>query len=263
MSQAAVDKLRKRRRDDDEYDVPTVTTLLRKRNRSHAIHGQNLPVARKLEVLDREGLQQLIGDLIQLHPEIETTLVNQIPTRPTVEQCIDIIRAKYDDVIAHLPYKCSVELDYLYLRVKPYIRELLACMLDFILHFLPPVETDITNLITFLEAATSVLDQLPNFTNLEFQYTQQTAYEQVANTWLLVVLVDADDETQRQKARLLTKMDALECLERHNTHARGKFNPVIEYLKSHVDDAAPAPAPGFSDLITVDYSKYCTPTVSD
>lgn len=263
MSQAAVDKLRKRRRDDDDHDPVSVLPLPRKRNRSHIIHGQNLPVARKLEVLDREGLQQLIGDLIQLHPEIETTLVNQIPTRPTVEQCINIIRAKYDDVIAHLPYKCTVELDYLYLRVKPYIRELLACMLDFILHFLPPVETDITNLITFLEAATSVLDQIPNFTNLEFQYTQQTAYEQVANTWLLVVLGDADDDTQRQKARLLTKMDALECLARHNRHARGKFDAVIDYLKSHSHDAAATPAPGFSDLITVDYSKYCTPAVSD
>ncbi|CAN3371132.1 tethering factor for nuclear proteasome Sts1p [Diutina catenulata] len=230
-----------------------------KRTKVPRIHGQRLPVARMMEVMDRDQLQRMLGELMHHHPEIEDTIVHRIAPRPRVDDCIELLRQKLADVGAHLPYKCDHESDYSYLRVKPRISELLQTMSDFVLHFLPPVETDVCNSLAFLEAATSVLDDLPNFTSLEFQFTRQTAYEQLANTWMLVVSCDGDDASQAAKARQLTKMAVLDRLSRHNVFARGKFDAVIEFLKAHQSQQELVAQQGvLGDLITLDYSNYRT-----
>lgn len=245
-----------------------------KRSRTPRIIGQPLPTNRLIEVLDKHSLQSLLTNLIQYHPEIQNT-IHKLSPKPTLISSIELIKEKFDDILNHLPYKCDIESDYSYLRIKPHLQEFLECLSDFILSFLPPIELNIITSLTFLHEITNLLHNLPNFSNNEFQYTRSMAYEQIANTWLIVVSSqqqqrdDKEDspstssgttEDCKQIITIIHEYDLLDKLAKHNEISRNKFIKVIDYLKSELEqdeliNHATSNNP-LSDMITVDYSNY-------
>ncbi|ODV79194.1 tethering factor for nuclear proteasome STS1 [Suhomyces tanzawaensis NRRL Y-17324] len=262
-----------------------------KKSKTPKILGQTLPVTRLIEVLDQKALQNLLLDLVQIHPEIASTIHNRSP-KPTVQNSLLLLKEKFQNIISHLPYKCDIESDYSYLRVKSHLNEFLNCLSDFILHFLPPIETNTPNSLIFLDHITDLIHELPNFTNNEFQYTRQLAYEQIANAWFIVLnqkiqyegsesqsdsysgLVSIenfeDPENSLKLIKIIEDLNLQEKLEKHNEQSNGKFKVILEFIKSEINlvemfnnamnnlnnGADGSPSNVFGDLITVDYSKF-------
>ncbi|KAK6459537.1 tethering factor for nuclear proteasome STS1 [Scheffersomyces xylosifermentans] len=260
-----------------------------KKSKTPKILGQNLPITRLIEVLDHKTLQGLLHDLVQTHPEIGNT-INKLSPKPSVQNSINLLKEKFEDIGRHLPYKCDVESDYSYLRIKPYLNEFLSCLSDFILNFLPPIELNIIHSLTFLHLITNLIHDLPNFTNNEFQYTRTMAYEQIANTWLIVLSQNiqdsidgdvpasagstsssADDSATENSIKLVKvvqELDLEEKLNKHNELSHGKFKVALEFLKSEMEQVEmfnhaltsgqnSASGSGvLGDLITVNYSNF-------
>ena len=266
-----------------------------KRTRTPKISGQKLPVSRLVEVLDRESLQNLLQTLFQQNPEIINT-VDRVSPKPGVKECVELLKQKFDCIMAHLPYKCDMESDYSYMRVKPYLNEFLNCLSDFILNFLPPTEQNCFISFKFLDESSELIHKLPNFSNSEFQYTKLMAYEQLTNTWLIVInhCLKCDDSfnphggnavspgdvavpsspspvssstTQHSECnvrlvKIVNSLNLREKLVRHNSASRGKFKVVIECIDTEIENyerfnhTLNNGNGVLSDLITVDYSNF-------
>lgn len=250
----------KRRRDDETYTSSYSVSSIGKRSRTEKISGQRLPVSRLIEVLDHNSVKSLISDLLILHPEIENS-ISKIAKRPSKKESIKLLQSKLDDITSNLPYKYDLNSDYSYLRVKPFILEFLNTTSDFILNFIPPIESDITTSLNFLSTTTSLFNDLPPFSSSEFNYIKSTAYEQLANTWLLcLTLPDENIESLTSLIKMVDQLDLLNQLTQFNTHSSGKFDHVLHYLKSQLDQFDKLNSMGTTnsvlDMINVDYSNY-------
>lgn len=264
---------RKRRFDDDapkpqKLGPRTVATPSSryKRTKTPRITGQNLPIPRLIEVLDRKSLQSLLDNLVQTHPEVAET-IQKLSPKPSAKDSLALVKEKFTCITHHLPYKCDVESDYLYVRVKLYLHEFLDCVSDFILNVLPPIETNISNSIQFLDSITSMIHQLPNFSNSEFQYTKNMAYNQIANTWLIVLSqrYQDDEENLESTVELIKVIEDLNLqhrLQHHNQRSSDKFKVVSDFVAAEVANydkitqSMSSQPLLLSDLITVDYSNY-------
>ncbi|KAL6449578.1 STS1 Tethering factor for nuclear proteasome STS1 [Candida maltosa Xu316] len=276
--------MKKRKRDDSadgnnthnlnaprRYIHPSTSTTTKfKKSKTPKISGQPLPLPRLIESLDKLKLQKVIEDLITIHPEIQSTLINISP-KPTLHDSLTLLKEKFDMIISHLPYKCDVESDYSYLRIKqPHLQEFFSCVSDFILNYLPPLETNMIHSLSFLHEITNLIHDLPNFTNQEFQYTKSTAYEQIANCWLIVLSQTDDDEALKKNdendlIKIISELNVVEKVHKHDDVSFNKFQKVIDYcnhkLEQHElimneNNSNGAVPSSLSDLITVDYSKY-------
>ena len=282
--------LKKRKREDtSDVNLPINNTISSrkfvhptasskyKRSKTPKIIGQPLPLHRLIESLDKSNLQKLVQDLIIIHPELQSTM-SKIAPKPTIQDSLDLLHEKFNMIISHLPYKCDVESDYSYLRIKPHLQEFLSCVSDFILNYLPPLESNMIHSLQFLEEVTKmIIHNLPNFTNQEFQYTKSTALDQLANCWL-IVLSQSDNNGEKEDVaadigvvvKVIQELELLEKLQKHNEVSLNKFQKVIDYcndkLEQHeliinngnaasVNNNGAVPA-SLSDLISVDYSKY-------
>lgn len=250
-----------------------------KKSRTPRILGQTLPINRLVEVLDHKSLQTVLDSLLVQHPEIAAT-VSKLAPRPSLANLLELIESKFRCISDHLPYKCDVESDYSYLRIKPHLNEFLNCLLDFILSLLPPVETSLLTSSKFLHSITSLIHTLPNFSNNEFQYTRSMAYEQILNAWLIVLSQkflleeDASDlEGQAQPQhnlehsveliKVIDELNLKECLQKHNEASLGKFSKTLDFIIAEVDNYEHLShtlhhngSNLLNDMITVDYSNF-------
>lgn len=250
-----------------------------KRARTSFMAGRPLPVSRLVEAMDKTQLKNVLETVIAQHPEVEQTIYKNV-RRPSTNAIIGLVRAKAAQIAAHLPYKCDIESDYSYIRVKPYLTEFLNCISDFILNLLPPMDFVLSHSCVILHVITGLIHELPNFSNTEFQYTKSVAYQQLANLWLIVLSwqnnpQDAEGacedvgsaEASLEWLKTVQNMKLLELVEKHNESSAGKFAAVVEHIKTELGthavlsnscspEAAAPQGSILSDLITVDYSSY-------
>lgn len=252
-----------------------------KKPKTLKILGSPLPVSRLIEALDHKGLQNLLDTLVKTDPEIALT-VQKLSIKPTIKNSIELIKEKFENIHSHFPYKCDTESDYSYLRIKPHLSEFLNCASDFILNILPPIETNISVSIEVLDTITNLIHDLPHFSNNEFQYTKSMAYEQIANTWLIVLSQRLQDDTNSQVyeesgelassnyessveiVKIIEELNLQHVLDTHNEKSMGKFKMVIDFMKSELDNYEQinqslnnGGSPNLiNDLITVDYSNF-------
>lgn len=238
-------------------------------------------MSRLIEALDHKGLQNLLDTLVKNDPEIALT-VQKLSVKPTIKNSIELIKEKFENIRNHFPYKCDTESDYSYLRIKPHLTEFLNCASDFILNILPPIETNISVSIEVLDTITNLIHDLPHFSNNEFQYTKSMAYEQIANTWLIVLsqrlqddtnsqvyeesgeLVSSNYESSVEIVKIIEELNLQHVLDTHNEKSLGKFKMVIDFIKSELDNYEQinqslnngGSSNLINDLITVDYSNF-------
>ncbi|CUM64964.1 uncharacterized protein PRCAT00002582001 [Priceomyces carsonii] len=246
-----------------------------KKSKTPKILGQPLPLNRLVEVLDHKSLQNLLHNLIQIHPEVSGT-VDKLCPKPTMSSSLALLKEKFDNIISHLPYKCDIESDYSYLRVKGYLNEFLNYLSDFILNYLPPNETNIVKSLTFMDLVTGMIHKLPNFSNTEFQYTKSMAYDQLSNTWLIALSQNKqclDDQSVGENGsetdistslvKILNELEIEEKLHKHNDLSMGRFNVALDFVKSEMENFEVLNRTLINngqslinDLITIDYSKF-------
>jgi len=206
-----------------------------KRTRVQRIIGQPLPTNRIIEVLDKKNLQHLLTNLINLHPEITQDVYHCAP-KPTVHCAIEVLSSKIDLIINNLPYKVDASSEYSYLRVKPLIEDFLSALSDYTLHFLPPVETQPSNSLEFLDQATNLLHKLPNFSKLSNNYFKELAYEQLSHTWCICLkeFIKSPNSTNNAGLLLLINNNWEAKLKRHNDDSNNKLEPVVEFFKDEI-----------------------------
>lgn len=209
-----------------------------------------------METLDKQALQQLIHTLVSTHPELAST-IDRVAESPSVKSQVDLVRSKKQDIIDNLPYKCDVESDYSYMRVKPYLSEFLSTVLDFILAVLPPMDVALSQACILLDEVTQMIHELPAFTNNEFQYSRNMAYEQIASSWQVLLAEGPASDL----CKVIRETHLIANLEMHDSVAQGKFASVLEFARaelaaSETRDTLPGGPSILSDLITMDYSNY-------
>lgn len=269
--------LKKRRFDDEseKYKAPRISTI-NKRAKHPIIRGERLPINRLIETLNRHSVNNLLADLVKIHPEIVKT-IHDIQPKVEVQDAMTIIQSKFDAISENLPYKGDIENDYSYLRIKPFLNEFLNCLSDYILNYLPPIETNFLNSLTFLDFVTNMIIKLPHFTNNEYKYIKTKCYEQVSNTWIIILnnLVedtasneedheneseedDIDPEVLFNLMKIINDLGLKQKLQMYNELSENKFERVMNYIdhkcdlfnqNNNVDN-------GLRDLISVDYSNY-------
>lgn len=221
-------------------------------------------------------MNNLLADLVKIHPEIVKT-IHDIQPKVEVQDAMTIIQSKFDAISENLPYKGDIENDYSYLRIKPFLNEFLNCLSDYILNYLPPIETNFLNSLTFLDFVTNMIIKLPHFTNNEYKYIKTKCYEQVSNTWIIILnnLVedtasneedheneseedDIDPEVLFNLMKIINDLGLKQKLQMYNELSENKFERVMNYIdhkcdlfnqNNNVDN-------GLRDLISVDYSNY-------
>ncbi|EGV60224.1 Tethering factor for nuclear proteasome sts1 [Yamadazyma tenuis] len=255
--------VKKRRYDDEKPKVNTNT--ITKRTKFPIIKGERLPINRLIETLNRSSINLLLTDLVRIHPEICHTIYDLQP-KVEVEDAMTILNTRVEDIHHNLPYKGDLENDYSYLRVKPYLNEFLNCLSDYILNYLPPVETNLIQSLQFIDYATNIIMKLPSFRNNEYKYIKLKCYEQMSNTWLIVLnnLIDeSEDESEVQESlfnliKVINDLDLKEKLSTYNHISVNKFDKVLEFIneKSALFNNLNNTSSSLGDLITVDYSNY-------
>ena len=241
------------------------STSRHKRLKTPRIKGEPLPLKRIIEVLDESQMQQLLQNLVQIHPEITET-VSKLAPKPDLDDTLALIKSKFDDIFSRFPYKCDIESDYSYLRIKPSLTEFFHCLSDFILNNLPPVENLMQKAVKFLDAITNLIHELPNFTNQEFQYTRLMAYEQIVNCWLIVLNSDSEEEDlasthpTNNLITLIQDLDLQNKVQHHDLASQGKFKAVASFIAQVLETNEKlhqlSNQSAIMDMITVDYSNY-------
>ncbi|KAI5951172.1 STS1 [Candida jiufengensis] len=288
VSESILSNQKKKRRLDEEeeiiqptqhqqYNFPSTTNFHAlntinniKKTKTSKIIGQPLPTTRIIETLNQTQLQDLINKLVDLHPELHTT-IKKISNQPSMKSLTQILEKKFEEIINHLPYKGNIENDYSYLRIKPYLIEFLNCLEDYILSILPPIqqqyEENKISVLEFLNDSTKLIHKLPNFKSSEFQYKKQIIYENLINIWFLV-LTNLNDEFYQ----FIVEFKLIEVLECHCKFNKN-FGKLIEFindklkeignLEINVDNNqvnsngnSSGAGNSLNDLITIDYSQY-------
>ncbi|CDO58080.1 hypothetical protein DV451_000830 [Geotrichum candidum] len=164
--------------------LPRNVLKIRKRPKVQSLASKPLPISRIIETMDRISLENLVTTLCQHNPGLSNQISALTPAI-TVSSALECLRSKLETVFLGLPYKGDQQGDYAYLRVKPAIEDFLAAFADYLEHFLPPNESQLSNSLAFLDSATTLLWRLPVWNNAINNHSKKVMFEQLAQAWIV------------------------------------------------------------------------------
>lgn len=157
---------------------------IRKRPKIQSLASKPLPISRIIETMDRISLENLVTTLCHHNPGLSNQISALTPAI-SVSSALECLRSKLEAVFLGLPYKGDQQGDYAYLRVKPAIEDFLAAFADYLEHFLPPNESQLSNSLAFLDGATTLLWRLPAWNNPINNHSKKVMFEQLAQAWIV------------------------------------------------------------------------------
>ncbi|SCV04362.1 LAME_0H17832g1_1 [Lachancea meyersii CBS 8951] len=212
------------------------------------IQGQPLPLARAVELMDRNVLQSTLLELVKLHPEIQSTIMALQPPSRTVDQYVTVLRSKLEQIFRNLPYSKLRDFslndesaglsDYAFVRVKPHILEFLNCLVDCVLESIPPQSQSALHSLRVLDAATELLSQVPRFVTASNNYYKNVCYEQIAEIWCTVVRQVTQDISFTTSTSGIG--DWLQVLQKHNDNAHGRLQKPLQLLQTFQEPLEPS-----------------------
>jgi protein Cut8 len=250
---------RKRKADDnnDEMSVsplsspaPSIRQLARpsKKIRGGAdVTGRPLSLPRLLETLDNSQLRTVLQTICERHPEIGREVVTSAP-RPSVASALEVIGEYQSKLQAAVPFGQSSS-DYTYFRVKQPLVALVDAISDFTPQFLPPVESQPSVSLQFLDGATKIIHSLPDWESQQYRHHKDGAYDELSNAWALVIT----EAAKRGGGFILHRDGWDQKLARHNQQSGGKLAQAMAALQAEVPwtgnhaTAAPAGSSSLSD----------------
>ncbi|UKZ73059.1 Tethering factor for nuclear proteasome sts1 [Trichoderma virens FT-333] len=214
---------RKRKADEDgdenmsPMSSPAVSSrpLLRpsKKFRSNDLIGRPLPLPRLLETLDTNQLRMVLERICERHPDIGQEVVSGAP-RPTVAAAMDVLQSYQDRLNA----------------AAPPLVALIDALSDFTPQFLPPIETQPTKSLEFLDNATRFIHNLPNWQPQAYRHHKENAYEDISKAWALVI-----NEAAKRGGGFNLHTDGWDQkLARHNEQSGGRLGTAITAMSNSV-----------------------------
>ncbi|KAL5604723.1 hypothetical protein BROUX41_001926 [Berkeleyomyces rouxiae] len=229
--------------DDDEMSIspsasPAITqrqvSRPLKRNRHVELVGRQLSMPRLLETLDPAQLRTVLEQICLQHPAIGHEVATSAP-KPTVSSVLQLLNGYMDRLKDAMPYGTSSP-DYTYNRVKQPLIALIDALADFTVQFLPPVETQISASLQFLDGATKIIHSLPNWESPSYTHHKETAYEEIAKAWALVF----NEASSRGAGFQFSTGSWEQTIGRHNAQSGGRLAPALAALQGAAAWSNPA-----------------------
>ena len=159
------------------------------------------------------------------HPELATEVEFTVP-RPSVTSALEVLKKYQQDLLSAFPFGGDPGSDYAYNRVRQQLLALLDALADFVPHFLPPHETQITQSLQFLDGATEIIHTLPDWHSFQNQMHKQNAYEEIAGAWALAV----KEAAKRAGGMQLVYGGWDQTIKQHNAQAGGRLQEAVDEL---------------------------------
>ncbi|KAH6641673.1 Cut8 six-helix bundle-domain-containing protein [Chaetomium tenue] len=248
---------RKRKADDDGDEMslsplssPAISSrqLARpaKKPRGGAdLAGRPLSLPRLLETLDNTQMRAVLHTICQQHPDIGREVVMGAP-RPSVASALEVLGDYQAKLQAAVPFGQSSS-DYTYFRVKQPLAALVDAISDFTPQFLPPVEQQANVSLQYLDAATKVIHELPDWESQQYRHHKDNAYDEMSGAWALVIT----EAAKRGGGFVLHTGGWDQRLAKHNQQSGGKMEQAMAAMATEIPWAGnnpnAAPASGLSD----------------
>lgn len=203
-----------------------------KKARASEITGRQLPLPRLLEALNASQLRAILQTICDHHPDISQQVTHNAP-RPTVASTLDLLAEYLERLHTSMPYGHS-SADYNYYRVKQPLIALVDAISEFTRQFLPPVETNSTASLQFLDGATKIIHQLPHWDSATHRQHKESAYDEISRAWALVF----QEASKRAGGFALLSEHWDQVLSKHNHESGGRLHIAMNALASNIGWAA-------------------------
>jgi protein Cut8 len=233
---------RKRKADDDGIDesmsispqnspafAPRTISRPSKRSRANEANGRPLALPRLLETLDADSLRSVLQTICERHPEIGSEVVHTAP-RPSVAATLDVLSSYQEKLRDAFPFGGNAGSDYAYNRVKQPLLDLIEALTDFTPHYLPPHETQPTVSLNYLDNATKVIHDLPEWDSQSHKHHKDNAYDEISRAWALVI----SEASKRGGGFQLHSGGWDQRLQKHNEQSGGRMQVAVNALGSEL-----------------------------
>jgi protein Cut8 len=198
-----------------------------KKSRGNEVTGRPLALPRLLETLDAQSLRSVLQVICERHPDIGSEVVTSAP-RPSVPAALEVLAQYQDKLREAFPFGGNAGSDYAYNRVKQSLVDLVDALTDFTPHYLPPNENQTTTSLNFLDSATKVVHDLPNWDSQSHRYHKDNAYDEISRAWALVV----SEASKRGGGFQLHSGGWDQRLAKHNEQSGGRMQAAVNALGS-------------------------------
>lgn len=199
-----------------------------KRIRGNEVTGRPLALPRLLETLDAQSLRAVLQSICERHPQIGTEVVTSAP-RPSVSSALEVLAQYQSRLQAAFPFGSSMN-DYAYNRVKTALVSLIDALSDFTPHYLPPNETQATNSLEFLDGATKVVHDLPEWQSSSHKHHKDDAYDEISKAWALVI----SEASKRGGGFQLHNGEWDQKVNKHHDLSGGRMQTAVNALGSNL-----------------------------
>lgn len=186
--------------------------------------GRPLPLPRLLETLDTTQLRTVLQKICERHPDIGQEVASGAP-RPSFESALQVLEEYQDKFREALPYGQSSS-DYTYYRVKQPLIALVDALSDFTAQYLPPIESQTNVSLQYLDGATKVIHELPDFDSQGYRHHKDGAYDEISRAWALVI----SEASKRGGGFALHTGGWDQTLIKHNQQSGGRLEAAMNAM---------------------------------
>lgn len=231
----------RKRKADDDHDEMSVSPLnspaissrqlarpSKKVRGGSEIVGRPLSLPRLLETLDNTQLRTVLQKICERHPDIGQEVVAGAP-RPSVASALQVLGDYQEKLRAAVPFGQSSS-DYTYFRVKQPLAALADAISDFTPQFLPPVEQQTSVSLQYLDAATKVIHDLPEWESQQYRHHKDNAYDEISGAWAVAIT----EAAKRGGGFVLHTGGWDQRLAKHNQQSGGKLEQAMNAMTTEV-----------------------------
>ncbi len=202
--------------------------------------GKPLSIPRLLETLDAKSLRSVVQSLCDKHGSAIQEEIRQLAPRPSVSSTLQVLRDYQHTMNAAFPIGDNPGSDYSYNRVRQHLNTLLDALSDFTPQFLPPVETQSSTSLTYLDGVMDIIHGLPQWNSASHNLAKENAYEEIARAWGCVIR----EASKRGGGIQLQYGGWDDKLRRHNELAGGRLAEAVNELRQSLAWMAAGRVPG-------------------
>jgi protein Cut8 len=220
--------------------LPASTTTRSIKRARPNLTGKPLSVPRLLETLDAKSLRSIVQSLCDRHGSAIQEEIRHLAPRPSVSSTLQVLREYQHTMNASFPIGDNPGSDYSYNRVRQHLITLLDALGDFTPQFLPPVESQSSTSLTYLDGVMNIIHELPRWDSASHNLAKENAYEEIARAWVLVIR----EAGKRGGGIQLQYGGWDDKLRRHNELAGGKLAEAVNELRQSLGWMAAGRGPG-------------------